>query len=231
MDRHHSRTLDVIHVLTVCTNCVQPKPVSSCLSADKRGMQRLMLEVVASGCVRSPADVKRLIESTLLSAEHSQGSQWQENVAQGCIAGLKVLGSQGFLAWQQAPDGSEGGYRPLKLGLAAVAASLSPEAALTMHEDVSSVSSAMNVETDLHLMYLVAPAVPNPALQWSQVAAALQKVARQVVVQRICKLSGINLERFLQKASCMRRGWAPEVRLLHACLLRDSALQVPVCRA
>lgn len=193
---------------------VQPNPVSSCLSADKRGMQRLMLEVVASGCVRSPADVKRLIECTLLSAEHSQGSQWQENVAQGCIQGLKVLGSQGFLAWEPAPDGSDGGggYRPLPLGLAAVAASLAPEAALMINEDARSVSSALNIESDLHLMYLVAPAEPNPHLQWSQVAAALQKVSCQGIVRRICKHSEINLDRFLQRASSMRKGWAPEVR-------------------
>lgn len=191
---------------------MQPHQVSSCLSADKRGMQRLMLEVVASGSVCTPADVQRLIQCTLLSAEHSQGAQWQENVAQGCIQGLKVLGSQGFLAWQAAADGVAGGYRPLKLGLAAVAASLSPDAALLMHEDVRSVAAAVNLETDLHLMFLVAPAEPNATLQWPAVAEVVQKVGGNRVVQRICRLSGINLERFLQKAPCMRKGWAPEVR-------------------
>lgn len=206
-------TSSVAAVNVIHAHHVQPNPVSSCLSADKRGMQRLMLEVVASGCVRSPADVKRLIECTLLSAEYSQGSQWQENVAQGCIQGLKVLGSQGFLTWEPAADCSGGGgYRPLPLGLAAVAASLAPDAALMINEDARSVSSALNIESDLHLMYLVAPAEANPHLQWSQVAAALQKVACQSIVRRICKHSDINLDRFLQKAPCMRKGWAPEVR-------------------
>lgn len=204
---------------------MQPHQVSSCLSADKRGMQRLMLEVVASGCVCTPDDVKRLIECTLLSAEHSQGAQWQENVAQGCIHGLKVLGSEGFLTWQPAADACRGGYRPLKLGLAAVAASLSPEAALLIHEDVRSVAGAVNLETDLHLMYLVAPAEANAVLQWANVADALHKVEANGVVKRICRLSGINLDRFLQKAACMRKGWAPEVPSLVLHLCRKNRLQ------
>lgn len=178
-------------------------------------MQRLMLEVVASGCVASAADVKRLIECTLLSAENLEGSQWQETVARGCIRGLKELGDQGFLTWQQpAPDGSDpGGYRPLKLGRAAVAASLAPEAALLMNEDVRSVCSGVNLESDLHLMYLVAPAEANPALRWSDVAAALHRVAAQPIVKRICKLSSINLDRFEVQAQGMRgkKGYAPQV--------------------
>ena len=45
-----------------------PAPVESCLTQEKCGMKRAMLEVVASGAVISPSDVDRYIKCTLLAA-------------------------------------------------------------------------------------------------------------------------------------------------------------------
>ncbi len=42
--------------------------VSSCLSGDKRGMKRAVLEVVATKAVTSAQDVQRYIKCTLLAA-------------------------------------------------------------------------------------------------------------------------------------------------------------------
>ena len=84
---------------------VQPAAVRSCLSEDKRGMDRIMLEVVVSGCVTKPQDVGKFVQCTLLCAEQAQKAEeaaeasaektaWQAKVVGGCIRSLKTLNEQ-----------------------------------------------------------------------------------------------------------------------------------------
>ena len=45
-----------------------PEPVTSCLSADRLGMERAMLEAVVANEVGRPADIRRYLDCTLLNA-------------------------------------------------------------------------------------------------------------------------------------------------------------------
>ena len=73
-----------------------PAPIESCLTDDKRGMKRAMLEVVASGAVAAPVDVERYIQCTLLAAT----SEYQA-VVKTTKAALSWLGdkSRNFIFW------------------------------------------------------------------------------------------------------------------------------------
>ena len=213
---------------------MQPQPVASCLSADKRGMDRIMLEVVVSGCVTTPSDISQFVRCTLLSAAHSEaapvatpapcgaaaphrGAAWQQAVVDGCRTSLTELGDQGFIEWVKpeadAPEGDKGQFRPCKLGRAAVAAGLQPLDALMMNEDVHLLARAVNLESDLHLMFLVAPVAPSAYLDWQHVHRVLAEAQRKrPVVRKVCELSQVKLSVAAWLARSGRKGWKPEVR-------------------
>jgi hypothetical protein len=193
-------------------------------------MDRIMLEVVVSGRVSTPKDIYAFIQCTLLSAEFvsMNASDWKANVAEACKKSLKALGDQGFLEWRCGRGDSPDEFVPLKLGRAAVAAGLAPDAALMIHEDVLSIAQAINLESDLHLMYLVAPVDPSQYLDWVHVNRVVQAAhANRRVVKQVCQLSSINLQLAADQARRGRNGWAPEVRLtsLAVCCTRSAPLR------
>ena len=187
---------------------VQPEKVSSCLTTEKRGMDRIMLEVVATGLVRTAAHILDFIHCTLLAADceaaalEEMGTDspqhdpagiegttppakpaWQQQVAETCKTSIRKLYEQGFVKWsdprsrkssvtgdeqacKQRNETSEGHWVPNKLAAAALRANVSPEEALTVNEDVASVAGHLCLESDLHLMYLVAPVKANEVLRW-----------------------------------------------------------------
>jgi len=73
-------------------------PVESCLTQDKCGMKRAMLEVVASGAVISPSDVDSYIKCTLLAATSKY-----EVVMNATKEALKWLGDRErqFIYWDK----------------------------------------------------------------------------------------------------------------------------------
>jgi hypothetical protein len=205
-------------------------------------MDRIMLEVVVSGCVTTPQDIFKFVRCTLLSAEHTfichaspvdkpatcdpsaspisarankpaapDSSAWQQAVAAGCKASLRKLGERGFIEWVQPAEGS-GSFQPRKLGHAAVAAGLEPAAALMLNEDVQLLARAVNLESDLHLMLLVAPVAPSEYVDWMHVARILREAYTQrTVVREVCRLSGIRLHLADKLSARQARGWHPEV--------------------
>jgi DNA polymerase theta len=76
----------------------EPAPVESCLTLEKCGMKRAMLEVVASGAVLSPSDVDRYIKCTLLAATSES-----EVVVHATKEALKWLGDKErqFIYWDK----------------------------------------------------------------------------------------------------------------------------------
>lgn len=84
-----------------------PTPIESCLTEDRKGMKRAMLEVVASGAVTRPTDVERYIRCTLLAATNSFAL-----VAEATKAALVWLGhkEQGFVYWDE-PTGKDAIFR------------------------------------------------------------------------------------------------------------------------
>jgi hypothetical protein len=239
---------------------MQPEKVSSCLTVEKRGMDRIMLEVVAAGLVKTPVDIKRFIEYTLLAADYEaacmeekgkaeqqlqcgdntgellpavQQHDWRQLLAVTCKTSIKNLADQGFVLWkaQQASEippgtGDEtdtskkqaaycGEWVPHKLAAAALRANISPEEALMLSEDVNTVAKQLCLESDLHLMYLVAPVKANEMLKWQLVYSVVSHAhTHNPVMQTVCQRSGVDMELARRLGQGKRIGYKPEVRPL-----------------
>lgn len=97
------------------------QPLQSCLTDDKIGMMRALLEVVAGGIVQTSPDVNRYVCCTLLSSTQSR-----EQVVRSALDSLKWLCRQRFVEWNRDTEA----YSTLPLGRAAFGSSLSPEESL-----------------------------------------------------------------------------------------------------
>lgn len=141
-----------------------PEPIESCLREDRRGMKRAMIEVVASGAVRQPADVERYIRCTLLAATISY-----DVVVQTTKEALQWLGhrDQGFIFW----DSTTGTYQPSPLGRAAVASGLPPELCMQIRSDLALARDGFVLTSDLHLAFLCIPATEELQPDWRRLLA------------------------------------------------------------
>ncbi|KAL7748703.1 hypothetical protein RI367_005856 [Sorochytrium milnesiophthora] len=131
------------------------EPVRSCLVADRRGMKRALLEVIAAGVVSSQDDIKRYAECTLLCAERTY-----EAVKETTDAALAYLTENEFIAC------AEGAIKPTKLGTAVVASGFAPEEGLVVFRELkqASVFQALGnfvLEDELHVVYHVTPIYLN----------------------------------------------------------------------
>lgn len=97
------------------------KALQSCLADDKNGMMRALLEVVASGMVKTAADVQRYVRCTLLNA-----TQPFEEVVKAAQDSLRWLCHKHLVEW----DKNAEIYNITPLGRAAFSSSLSPEESL-----------------------------------------------------------------------------------------------------
>ena len=214
-----------------------------------------MLEVVATGLVRTAAHILDFIHCTLLAADYEAAAleeterakpqpdtgddtdtpapaklAWQQQVAETCKTSIRKLYQQGFVVWRdpssargpgtgdeqgdkQQKEASEGQWVPNKLAAAALRANVSPEEALTVNEDVASVARDLCLESDLHLMYLVAPVKANEMLRWQMVYQVVEHAHTNNPVMRIvCKRTGVDMEFARKLGQSKRTGYKPEVR-------------------
>ena len=114
---------------------------------------------------------------------------------------------------QDRDNHKQGVYKAHKLGFAAVAAGLQPTDALMLNEDVLAFVAGCNLETELHLMYLVAPVAPNAMLSWPHLWKVISHAeSTRPVVKTVVRLSQIDLKLACKLATKQAKGWKPEVR-------------------
>ncbi|GMH38125.1 hypothetical protein BSKO_06009 [Bryopsis sp. KO-2023] len=157
-------------------------PIVSCLSDQKRGMKRAVLEVVASGAVRSPEDVHRYIKSTLLAAT----SDFQAVVASATTSSLKWLSLNLFIRW----DEQASIWLPTPLGKASFASSMSPTDALTVKRDLETARSGLVLATDLHLTYLISPVGEDMVIDWQKYFEVYSHL--KGLEEKVAKLVGVD---------------------------------------
>ncbi|BBN13748.1 DNA polymerase theta [Marchantia polymorpha subsp. ruderalis] len=134
------------------------EPLHSCLTNDKIGMMRALLEVVAGGMVQTPQDVHRYVRCTLLNSTESF-----DHVVKGVQDALRWLCSKKFLEWCSETEM----YSTTPLGRAAFGSSLTPEESLIVFEDLAKAREGFVLASDLHLVYQVTPIYVELEPDWS----------------------------------------------------------------
>ncbi|CAD7699534.1 unnamed protein product [Ostreobium quekettii] len=166
-----------------------PKPISSCLSEDRRGMKRAMNEVVASGAVSTPVDVDRFVKCTLLAAT----SDFQDVVADATKKALHWLGVKQFVRWE-----GNAYFAPTALGKASLASSLAPDDAIIVKEDLARARQCFVMTTELHLTFLVTPLSELPYINWQALFRLYKSLPE--CEKKVAELVGAN-EGYIQKMS------------------------------
>ncbi|KAG7674872.1 hypothetical protein KSW81_002382 [Nannochloris sp. 'desiccata'] len=168
-------------------------PVESCLTQDKCGMKRAMLEVVASGAVISPSDVDRYIKCTLLASTSKY-----EVVMNATKEALKWLGDKErqFIYWDKKTET----FQPTAFGKAALGSGLPPELCLGIRSDIARARQSFVLTTELHLAYLCVPATEDKSInfQWQRFELLLKNLppSEKIVADKV----GINMDYVLQKS-------------------------------
>eukprot|EP00850_Spirogloea_muscicola_P005539 SM000025S08434 [mRNA] locus=s25:718080:729951:- [translate_table: standard] len=135
------------------------KPLQSCLSEEKNGLTRALLEVVAGSSVLTPADVQRFVRCTLLHITSSV-----EEVYASARAALKWLCHRELIRW----DTVKAEYDATPLGRAVFGSSLPPDEALVVYDDLKTARDGFVLSTDLHLLYQVTPVYITLEPDWSK---------------------------------------------------------------
>ncbi|KAL3691255.1 hypothetical protein R1sor_004906 [Riccia sorocarpa] len=132
--------------------------LQSCLTNDKIGMMRALLEVVAGGMVQTPQDVHRYVRCTLFNSTESF-----DHVVKGVQDALRWLCTKKFVEWNKDTET----YSTTPLGRAAFGSSLTPEESLIVFEDLAKAREGFVLASDLHLVYQVTPIHVELEPDWS----------------------------------------------------------------
>ena len=121
--------------------------VSSCLAPEKRGIERALLEIIATKLATSNSEILNYIKKTLLY--HLQGVEGMSQLVKGT---LQKLQDQGLITAEDL-----GEYVPTLLGQAIVAASLTPEDGIFVHSQLRRAIQAFALDGDMHVLYTFTP--------------------------------------------------------------------------
>ena len=183
------------------------------------GMRRIMLEAVASGLVKTPADVQAYVKCTLLSALKN----FNEAVKQIAIDALQWCQRNGLLVW----NATTFLWSSSPLGNAVAGGMMPLDQIQPIIKDIKAAREDLVLSTPLHLLFLLtAPPVVNEegavlnlressslqifASVWSSMSAEYLRVAEKVGVseQYIQRLRSNNRDKTnehrLQRFTCQR---------------------------
>ena len=121
--------------------------VESCLTPEKRGMTRALLEVIVTRLAKSPGTVDEYVKRTLLyqTMKHADLFVMVESTMQNLLRdGLIILTD-------------EGAYEPTLLGQAIISSALSPEDGVFVHAELQRALRAFVMDGDMHVLYSFTP--------------------------------------------------------------------------
>ena len=222
--------------ILLCTNFTTPEklfsllnedctPVNSCLTCSRHGVAQSLLEVIASGKVSEPKEVEDFLQATLYAAVEERSSITEE-----CHSALQWLREKQFVAWIK-----PGQWKPTRLGKAAFAASLSPDAAISLMEELLRCRSALVLTADLHLLYLISPEDEDFHIDWQSLHERVYNLSDDE--KQVVNLVGIEWT-FLERCAMLGNPLRPNQRmqeqisscrrLLNAITLKDLINEVPL---
>jgi len=164
--------------------------VESCLTEEKRGLTKALLEVIAAGVVKDVRNINRFLSYTFL-ANQVHKDQWSNATK----SGLKYLIDEHFIEYM---DGANTNLKATRLGSATFAAGvMSPEDALFVYGELQRARDKLLLTEDLHLLYLITPLEYNGNIDWAKFCSRYENSAS---MRKVATAIGLE-EAFLQNAA------------------------------
>lgn len=133
-------------------------PVTSCLTPDKRGIKRSILEVSATKLANSKLSLEEYVRNSLLWQTHDHN-----------IVLLMLDAALEDLLATKLIYQTSSSYEPTQIGTAIVASALTPEDGLFVHSEMQRALASFVIESEMHGLYLCTP-IPAPSqpieIQW-----------------------------------------------------------------
>ncbi|KAK5197521.1 hypothetical protein LTR92_003461 [Exophiala xenobiotica] len=204
-------------------------PVISCLTPEKRGIKRAVLEVVAIRMASSRVALDQYVHSSLLwhTTDHAVVEEMVELSIRDLLESELIQTTE-----------DEGCLEPTKLGLAVVASGLSPEDGVFVHSELRRALESFVMDGDMHIFYLFTP-VQTAGLgeiSWLKFRDQLENLDESGM--RALRLVGVNpafVNRLVNSGAELKENTPDEIRLARiyrraysAFQLRDLCNEFPV---
>ena len=203
--------------------------VQSCLTPEKRGITRGLLEVIGTRMASSRSSVDDCVQASLLwhTMEHAQVSEMVKQAISDLLAKKLIQVGQ-----------FEECFEPTKLGTAIVASGLSPEDGVFVHSDLRRALESFVMDGEMHIFYLFTPVQTAglAEISWTTFRDQLEDLDDSGM--RAIRLVGINpafVNRLVNSGGELKENTAEEIRLTRvyrrtysAFQLRDLCNEMPV---
>lgn len=157
--------------------------VTSCLSPDKRGIERALLEIIATKLATTPDIISDYARNTLLFhfIEAEKLPQLIEDTLEGLVK-LELITKKLSMGTVE--------YEPTLLGQAIVASSLTPEDGLFVHSQLQRAIKAFALDGDMHVLYTFTPiSSTNVDVNWKVFRQEVERLDESGM--RVLSLVGI----------------------------------------
>ena len=126
--------------------------VVSCLTPEKRGIKRAILEVLSTRMISTYEGLQEYAQNSLL---------WHTTENRKMILDMLDTAISSLLKEKLIEVSEFDTYLPTPLGIAIVASGLTPEDGLFVHADLRQALSCFVMDSEIHLLYLFTP-IPQP---------------------------------------------------------------------
>lgn len=195
-------------------------PVESCLTPERRGIKRALLEIIGIRMVSSRDALDQYIRSSLLwhTMDHGQANQMVETAIEELIDQRLIQRTE-----------FEHCLAPTKLGMAVVASGLSPEDGVFVHSELSRALESLVMDGDLHIFYLFTPVqtVGLSEISWLTFRNQLESLDESGL--RAMRLIGVKpafVNRLVNSGAELKETTAEEVRIARVYRRAYSAFQL-----
>jgi replicative superfamily II helicase len=142
-------------------------PVESCLTPEKRGVKRALLEVIAIRLATTRDSINDYIHRSLL---------WQTTNHSEVLVMVDVA-MEDLITTELIQQTEYGNLEPTKLGSAIVAASLTPEDGIFVHNNMLRAIQSFVMDGEMHIFYLFTPLqISDPKINWQAFRAQLDSL-------------------------------------------------------
>ncbi|EXJ86604.1 DNA polymerase theta subunit [Capronia epimyces CBS 606.96] len=204
-------------------------PVESCLTPEKRGIKRALLEVIGIRMASSRISLDQYVQSSLLwhTTDHT--------IVTGMVdESIKELIDSELIQTTE----HEHCLEPTRLGMAVVASGLSPEDGIFVHSELCRALESFVMDGDMHIFYLFTPVQTSgmAEISWPTFRNELHSLDESGL--RAIRLIGVNpalVDRLGNSGGSLKENTPDEIRLARvyrrayaAFQLRDLCNEIPV---